>query len=83
MNKGQLCVWVIVNPPHPPVRIPVKSPSEAAKLINEMAAIQLKDNDIHDNAFGLEEWDGVEWSEWYSEDGEDINDWEAQNEQFV
>lgn len=50
----------------------VNTPEEAIKLIDKLGKEQLHDDSIDFNAFGLEEYvDGV-WSEWYNEDGDDI-----------
>lgn len=65
-------VWNVINPPNRGKLIPVKSPVEGLKLIDKLTEQQLNDASIWGNAFGLEEFTDGEWSEWYSEDGEDL-----------
>ena len=65
-------VWNVINPPNDAELIPVKSPVEGLKLIDKLTEQQLNDASIWGNAFGLEEFTDGEWSEWYSEDGDDI-----------
>lgn len=72
----KLRVWNVINPPRTPNYHDVNSPNEAVAKINELAAEQLKDDAIFANAFGLEVFEDGEWSEWYSEDGEDIREYE-------
>ena len=76
---GDLMVWNVVNPPNPGMWYPVASPREAKEKIDAMANAQLKMDWVHSNAFGLVEWDGTEWMEWYSEDGRDIDEWEPED----
>ena len=73
---GKLRVWNIINPPNEPKWIPVESPHAAKVLIDGLTEAQLQIPNIHSNAFGLVEWDGEEWAEWYSEDDKDIDEWE-------
>lgn len=73
---GDLIVWNIINPPREPYLFPVNSPEEAKLMIDRMAAAQLVTDKIVANAFGLVEWDGQEWTEWESEYGEQIDEWE-------
>lgn len=70
-----LRVWCIINPPAYPHRHDVGSVVEAAEWIETEANKQLQNDEIWGNAFGLEvlEDDG-EWCEWYSEDGDCIDD---------
>jgi len=59
------------------MRYPVDTPEAAAKMIDKLAAIDLTDNRVWGNAFGLEYYDenDDDWYEWYSEEGdEDILD---------
>lgn len=74
-NKGDLRVWNMKYVPcKTPDIYPVKDPAHAKRLIDALADSQLLDADITDNAFGLEQWDGIEWCDWYDEDGNDIDD---------
>ncbi|MHC4566637.1 MAG: hypothetical protein ACYTE3_12865 [Planctomycetota bacterium] len=75
-EDGALAVWVVVNPPHKPYLFPVNNPSEAKEMIDRLAKAMLITQAIESNALGLVEWDGDEWTEWESEDGEDINEWQ-------
>lgn len=74
-DKGDLMVWHIQNPPSEPFVYLVGDADEAARLINELADKDLKNPRVTDNAFGLVEWDGEEWTEWYSPDGDDIHEY--------
>jgi hypothetical protein len=85
----ELRVWYITNPPSEPVFVPVSSPKEAIKVINEEANRQLKDPSIWGNAFGLEEpetnpelitlYGG--WTEWTHPDlGVEIGEYEQMME---
>lgn len=71
---GELKVWNVINPPNEPDLYPVESPKEAKELIDKLANMQLKAANVYSNAFGLVEWDGEEWTEWYDEDGFDIDE---------
>ena len=44
-------------------------------LIEARAATQVDADNIMWNAFGLEEWVQDEWEEWYSPDGDDLDDY--------
>lgn len=74
-SKGDLMVWHIRNVPNEPQVHPVLSADEGAELITRLADEDLKNPRVTDNAFGLVEWDGEEWTEWYSPDGEDIHEY--------
>jgi hypothetical protein len=74
---GELKVWNVINPPNEPTLAPVASPEIAKEVIDRMAKAQLNSPWIEANAFGLIVWDGTEWVEWESEDGYDIDEWEA------
>ncbi len=52
----------------------VNSPAKAKKLIDKLALEQLKDESIMFNAFGLEVYEDGEWSEWYDENGDGIDE---------
>jgi hypothetical protein len=79
-HVGALRVWYIINVPGTPEHIPVDTPEEAIKVINDEAERQLRNPDIHSNVFGLEVYEedsdgdgNPGWCEWYNEDGEDID----------
>ena len=71
----KLRIWHIQNVPNRPIYIPVESPEEAIRVINERAEKDLKTLGIVSNAFGLEVFnkEEKEWEEWYSEEGSDID----------
>lgn len=78
MNE-KLRIWWIPQVPMEPFRVEVESPEEAKKLLNILAdydIFQFENNVKPDycNAGGLEVFEDGEWTDWYSEDGEDIND---------
>lgn len=73
---GELRVWYIINPPAEPTYVPVATPEHAIRTINTLAELQLTQDTIWGNAFGLQVWDGEEWVEWYSEEGDNIDDFE-------
>jgi hypothetical protein len=52
----------------------VSSIEAAGKWINKRAGIEVDDDSIDCNAFGLEEFDGEEWTEYYDDYGRDINE---------
>ncbi len=71
----KLKVWNVINPPNEPIWwYPVDSPEEGALLIERLANEQLQDDTIFANAFGLCEWDGDEWTEWYDDEGNSVDD---------
>lgn len=74
-NEGDLRVWTVVNPPAAPSYYPVESPDHALRVIESMIIRQGRNPSIWMNVHGLQVYDGDEWAEWYSDDGEDINDW--------
>jgi hypothetical protein len=71
----KLRVWHIQNVPNEPIYISVKSPEEAIKVIKRRAEKDLEVPWIVSNAFGLEvhNEETSEWEEWYSEEGDDID----------
>ena len=52
----------------------VDSVKEAKEIINTLADIQLKSENIESNAFGLEEFIDGDWCEWYDEEGYSIDE---------
>jgi hypothetical protein len=70
-------VWNVVNPPSTPDFYPVESPREGYELIEKLASMQLRSSLVVSNAFGFEVFEDGEWGEWYSEDGENIDEWAA------
>lgn len=72
--QHKLRVWNIINPPAAPIRFPVDSPEEGARLIEKLANQQLQHDHIFANAFGLEVFEDGDWCEWYSDEGQDIDE---------
>lgn len=76
-----LRVWHVTNPPAAADWYFVRSPEEAIDTINRIANQQLKLDWVYANMFGLEIFDGKEWTEWYHpEFGYDINEYEDAQE---
>ena len=67
-------VWNVINPPSKPKYYPVGTPLLGYMLINRLANEQLKDKRIWANAFGLEVFEDGEWTEWYDEEGRDVDE---------
>lgn len=83
-NEGDLRVWWIPQLPMKPFYWKVESPMEAVKLLDILAMydmFQFEHNIKPDfsNAGGLEVFEDGEWSDWYSEDGLDIDEWYEEN----
>ena len=78
-NQGKLRVWHIPQVPGKPFYVPVETPQEAVKVLNTLAEyddFQFKNHIKPDysNASGLEIFEDGKWGEWYSEDGENIDE---------
>ena len=71
MNKYR--VWYIANVPANPKYYEVATPEEGADKINWLAARDLKNKNISSNVMGLEVFEDGDWSEWYDENGDDID----------
>lgn len=79
-NKGDLQVWWIPQIPGKAFEVSVKDLEQAALIVDTLArydAFQFEQNVKPDysNAGGLRVFDGEEWIDWYSEDGEDFDYW--------
>lgn len=80
MNKqGDLRVWWIPQVPMKPFHVAVKNIDEAILLLNTLAdydLFQFKNSIKPDycNMGGFEVFENSEWSEWYDEDGNDIDE---------
>jgi hypothetical protein len=66
-------VWRCVNFPSEPKYYNVATPEDGADKINELAKKDLRNPNISANAFGLEVFEYGQWSEWYDNDGNDID----------
>lgn len=88
---GDLRVYHIPQIPSPAFYVSVSSPHEAKKIMDVLAnydIFQLENNIKLDysNANGLEVYEADEsgdsdWCEWYSEDGFDLDEWIAENQE--
>lgn len=72
VKEGDLRVYFMINMNRHMCHNYVESPEEAIRVINYEANRQLEAEHIHDNVFGLEVFEDGDWSEWYSEIGDDI-----------
>lgn len=72
-SEGDLRVWNSINAPSSMDYYKVESPREGQLLIAMLAEEQLERSDVQDNAFGLDVFEGGEWTEWFDEDGYDID----------
>lgn len=78
---GSLRVWWIPQVPMQPFRVSVGNVREAKLLLDTLAkydAFQFENNvkPDHSNAGGLEVFEDGEWSDWYDEDGNGIDETE-------
>lgn len=76
---GQLRVWWIPQVPGKPFTVDVSNIREAKLLLNTLANYDIfqYENRIkpdYCNAGGLQTWDGEEWTDWYDEEGNDIDE---------
>lgn len=79
----QLRVWHLRNVPSFATHYEVATPELAAWLIEELAEKDLQDPLVYNNAFGLEMLEGDEWTEWFTDTGDDIHEyseWLADND---
>ena len=79
-NEQKLRVWWIPQIPGKPFMVPVNSLKEAKKILNVLADYDLFQlmsgiKPSYCNGGGLEVLNGDEWTEWLSEDGEDIDNY--------
>lgn len=81
-EEGDLSVWHIPQVPMRAFRVSVKTPQEGKRLMDILAYYDLfqLDNGIKpdfSNDQGLDVFEDGEWFTWYDEDGNDIDDLEA------
>jgi hypothetical protein len=74
-SEGDLRVYHIINPPASPVHESVMSPDEAVEWIETQAARDLLNPRVESNVFGLEVFEDGEWTEWYDDEGRDIDEY--------
>ena len=83
-KEGDLRVWWIPQVPMKPFYVDVPSLEVAGYIMDVLAdydMFQFENNIKPDyaNAGGVQVFEGGEWIDWYSEDGEDFDEWwEAQ-----
>jgi hypothetical protein len=78
--KIKLRVWHIPQVPMDAFTVPVSDPKEAIRIMKLLAdydIFQFENNVKPDysSAQGLEVFEDGEWSDWYSKDGEDIQEY--------
>jgi len=79
IKEKQLRVWHIPQVPMHAFYIYVSSIKEAKLILNTLATYDLfqleyKIKPDYSNVSGLEIFENEEWSEWYNDDGEDIDE---------
>lgn len=74
MKQGDLRIYNIINLPNMPEYYPVKDIHHAKELIDALAKSQLLDETIISNVFGLEVFEDGDWTDWYDEDGRDLDE---------
>ena len=72
-EEGDLRVWWIRNVPGSPEFILVESPKEATETLQSLAEADLHNRHVESNAGGLEVFEDDEWTEWYDDEGNDID----------
>ncbi len=73
-EEGDLRVWWITNPPSPAEYHLVSSPAGAINVLQKLATADLENPDVWGNVGGLEVFEDGEWTEWYDEEGDNIDD---------
>lgn len=76
-KEGELRAWHISKLLSTPIpsytHRRVDSPEQAVGVLGRRAQLDLRDNNVEWNTQGLVVWEFGEWTEWYSQDGEDID----------
>lgn len=72
-KEGDLRVWWFHSIPGVPRYTLVGSPTEAATVLAALTQEDLANPAVTDNAGGLEVFEDGKWSEWYDEEGDDID----------
>jgi len=72
-EEGDLAVWRTTNVPSKPRWFGVPDPFIGAFFIQALTIADLGNNEIFTNAMGLCVYEDGEWTEWYDEDGEEID----------
>lgn len=81
-KNGSLRVWHIPQVPGRPFIVAVETPHIAKQIITLLAEYDLfqfehRIKPDYTNASGLEVFEDGEWAEWYSEDGDNIDEFTA------
>ena len=72
-HEGDLRVWWISNVPGPAEFFVVESREKAQEALGMLAQKDMRDPTVESNAGGLEVFEDGDWTEWYDEDGNDID----------
>jgi hypothetical protein len=79
-KQGDLRIWAIPQvPSRNPFHLPVRSPEEAKAILNALAEYDLyqwkhRIKPDYSSVAGLEVFDAGEWTEWYDDDGNCIDE---------
>jgi len=85
VKEGDLCVWHIPQVPGKAFQVPVASVQEGKKvdkILCDYDEFELRNRIKGDysNAGGLNVFEGGEWVSWYSEEGDDFDDFDVPDE---
>jgi hypothetical protein len=72
-EEGDLRTWWIRNPPSPAEFTIVSSPAGAINALQKLTATDLANSLVTVNMGGLEVFEDGEWTEWYDDEGNDID----------
>lgn len=72
-EEGDLAVWRTTNVPNTPRWFAVPDPFIGAFFIQALTIADLENDDIFSNVMGLCVYEDGEWTEWYDEEGEEID----------
>ena len=70
----ELHVWWVTNPPNLAQYYPVESVEEAMGKLKELTDAELLDSSVYSNAGGLEVFEDGGWTEYYDDEGRDIDE---------
>ncbi|MBE3039674.1 MAG: hypothetical protein IMZ62_12800 [Chloroflexi bacterium] len=76
-KEGDLRVWWIQNPPSQCLIYPVATVERAIAQLDALTKRDQRHSWVTSNAGGLEVYEDGEWLDWYSEDGEDLDEYAA------
>ena len=74
-KEGDLRVWRVANIPNELEYYPVDSPEAGAKLVNRLAARDLRNPRITSNMFGMVVYEAADhdWHEWYGDKDQTVD----------